>query len=365
MKPFARSGATLSGRAILWIGLLGGLAAALVWISTRPPEPPAPSGGIDLVGAGATFPYPLYRRWITEYAEESGVRINYFSLGSGEGIRLVLEGSVDFGASDRPLRPGERARATCGPFEVPMVVGAVAVAYNVPGLLTPLRLDADVLAAIFLGRITRWDDPALAALNPGRALPSIALHAVHRAPSSGTREIFSVYLDGSRAWRERPAGTNQWPVGISAEGNEGVTSQLQVSPGSIGFVELSYASLARIPVAALRNAAGAFVLPDDFSLAAAATELLTPATVDSITSLVGARDPAAYPVAAVTRLVADRVLRDEVRGRHFVAFVRWALTEGSASASALGYVPLPTTVARLESDRLDRLSPGTCPAANE
>lgn len=360
----SRSGTALRAFAILWLGLLAGFAAGMEWIKTRPPGPPAPSGGIDLVGAGATFPYPLYRQWFSEYGAESGVRINYFSVGSGEGVRLLLDGSADFGASDRPLTAEERARASCGPLEVPMVVGAVAVAYNLPGVAAdaPLRFDADALAAIYLGRITRWDDATLRALNPGITLPDLPIRVVHRVRSSGTSGIFATYLRGSADWRRAQGDSAlHWPVGTGAEGNEGVASEVRVSAGAIGFVEFSYASLARLHVASLRNGAGAFVQPGSASLAVAAAELLGPPGADTLAALVGARAVGAYPIVAVTRIIADRALADTIRGAHFVAFARWALTDGARSAGTLGYAPLPPAVARRQRQRLDAVRPGACP----
>lgn len=361
----SRSGTALRAFALLWIGALAGFAVGVEWFRTRPPGPPPPSGGVDLVGAGATFPYPLYRQWFAEYGAESGVRINYFSLGSGEGIRLMLDGSADFGATDRPLTAGERAAATCGPLELPMVVGGVAVAYNVPGLGdAPLRLDADVLARVFLGRITRWDDAAIAAINPARTLPDLPVRVVVRARSSGTSGIFAAYLRGSAEWRAAAGDTvARWPVGTGSEGNEGVAAEVRATPGAIGFLEHSYATLARLPVAALREATGRYVRPDTLSLRLAAAELLTPATADTIAALVGARTAGAYPVAGVTRIVADRALGDAVRGAHLVAFARWALDEGAQSAGALGYGPLPAPIAGTVRARLRAVEPGRCPTA--
>ncbi len=332
------------------------------WILTRPAGPPPPSGDIDLVGAGATFPYPLYRQWFADYGAETGVRINYFSVGSGEGIRLLLEGGADFGATDRPLRAEEIARATCGPVVVPMVVGTVAVAYNIPGFTGDLQMDEAVLAGIYLGRITRWGDPALRALNPRAQLPPLAIRVVHRVHTSGTSEIFASYLATDADWRgaQSPVGI-RWPVGSGAEGNEGVASEVRATIGAIGFLELSYARLSRLPVASLRNVAGAFVRPDSTSVATAAAELLTASTVDTITAGVGARARGAYPIVGVTRIVADRVLGDSIRGAHLIAFTRWALDEGARSASKLGFAPLPLDVVRQQQQRLDALRPGTCP----
>lgn len=359
--PAPRRGALLRTLAILWIGLLAGFAAGIEWIRTRPDMPPAPSGGIDLVGAGATFPYPLYRRWFADYGAASGVRINYLSVGSVEGIRLLMDGSVDFGATDRPLRPNERAQAACGPVDLPTVVGAVAVAYHLPGV-DDLRLDADALAGIFLGRIASWDHPSVRALNPGRALPARPVHVVHRVRRSGTSDAFAQFLASSAEWRAaQPVGEVRWPVGNGAEGNEGVASEVRVREGSIGYVEYSYARHAHLQVAALRNASGAFVAPDSASLARTSAQLLAAGGTDTVGALVGARDAGAYAIGLLTRIVADSVLADPVRGAHYVAFARWALSDGARSATALGYAPIPEPLRRRLTERLQALRPGTCP----
>jgi phosphate transport system substrate-binding protein len=369
--PSFRSGTTLRALAFLWIGLLAGFALGIEWFKGRPGPPPPPSGGIDLVGAGATFPYPLYRRWFSDYRAESGVRINYFSVGSGEGIRLMLDGEVDFGATDRPLRADERARATCGPLDIPMVIGAVAVVYNLPELTEPLRLDADALSGIFLGHVTRWDAPALRALNPGLQLPARPISVVHRAGRSGTSDIFRAYLAGSAIGSPAPAtagpppgAEGRWPVGTTAEGNEGVATQVRVTEGAIGFVEFAYAEQAQLQVAALRNVSGVFVTPRAASIAVAAGELLTPAAADTASALLGARARSAYALPAVTRIVADSALGDATRAAHLIAFVRWALTDGARAAAELGYEPLPGFVRDRIARRLDALRPGTCPAGS-
>lgn len=361
--PGPRSLTWLRAAALVWIGVLGGFAAGYEWIRTRPAPPPPPSGGIDLVGAGATFPYPLYRRWFAEYRDASGVRINYFSVSSGEGIRLLFDEEMDFGAIDRPLHPDERARARCGPVEIPTVVGAIAVVVNLPRIFSAVRLDAATLAGIYLGRITRWDDPALRALNPTLALPAIPIRVVQRARTSGTSEVFADYLATTAEWRRAPRdATTAWPIGERVEGNEGVAAQVRTTEGALGFVELSYAQQSRLSTAALRNVAGNFVRPDSLSLARTADELLAHASADTLHGLVGARDAAAYPVAAITRLVVDRVLADSTRSAHFLAFAQWALREGAHSARALGYAPLPPAELRRQSRRLDALTPGTCPS---
>ncbi len=349
--------ALLRWMAVVWLSLLVGFAVGIEWIRSRP-EPPQPSGSIDLVGAGATFPYPLYRQWFADYGSATGVRINYFSVGSAEGIRLLLEGSVDFGAADRPLTTAQRAAARCGPIEIPMVVGAVAVAYRVPAQDAPLRLDADVLADIFAGRITRWNDPALRALNPRAFLPDMPIAVVRRARSTGTSAVFARYLATSARW---PGDSALTAAGAQVEGNEGVTAAISAADGAIGIVEYTYAKQAKLSVAALRNGGGAFVLPSAAASAAAADELLDAAGVDSMPGAIGASGPTAYPAVAVTRISADAALGDSTRAAHFIAFARWALEDGASIAEALGYAALPPAIVEAQRRRLDALRPGRCP----
>lgn len=356
-----RSFTALRALAFVWLGLLGGFAIGVEWIRSRP-EPPRPSGGIDLVGAGATFPFPLYRRWFADYGASSGVRINYFSVGSSEGISLMLDGTADFGAADRPLTAEERARAICGPLEIPTVLGAVAVAYRVPGLSAPLRLDAEVLAQIFLGTVTQWDDPSIRALNPGVSLPALAIQPVQRARTTGTSAVFSRFLAESPRWREAQRdGRELVAPGSLVEGNEGVTAEISAREGAIGIVEFSYAAQVGLAVAALRNRAGRFVAPSPTGIARAADELLTAATADTLAGVVGASAADAYPAVALTRIVVDRALGDTTRAAHFIAFARWALRDGARSAAEVGYAPLPATVASRQITRLDALRPGRCP----
>lgn len=358
----SRSGTWLRTIALVWLGVLAGFAIGIEWIRSRP-QPPTPSGGIDLVGAGATLPYPLYRRWFAEYGASSGVRVNYFSVGSTEGIRLMLIGTADFGAADRPLTLAERERARCGPFEMSTVAGAVVVAYRLPALGAPLRLDADVLAAIILGRITRWDDPAIRALNPGVALPNIAIHVVQRARETGTTTIFSRYLATSARWRGAAGSANALSAaGALVEGNEGVTAAISARVGALGIVENMYAQQAGLDVAALRNESGTFVTPSAAATATAVNELLTLDAADTLLGVVGARAAGAYPAVAITRIMADSALGNAEKSAHFIAFARWALRDGARVAAEVGYAPLPEPVTARQLRRLDALRPGVCPA---
>lgn len=363
--PQTSRSSTLRTIAFAWLGLLAGFAIGVEWIRSRPSSP-APSGGIDLVGAGATLPYPLYRRWFAAYRDASGVRINYFSLGSSAGIRLLLSDSIDFGASDRPLSSAERAQARCGIFELPTVAGAVTVAYNLPGFTTPLQLDPDVLADIFLGRVTRWNAAAIQALNPGLELPDLRIQPVQRARETGTSAVFSRYLEASPRWRSAlTRGQPLTSASAQVEGNEGVTASIAATPGAVGVVEYTYAQQARLAVAALRNPSGAFVEPSPAAIAAAVDELLSPAAADTLLGAINATAEQAYPAVALTRIVADGALGDSLRGAHFVAFARWALRDGARIASEVGYSPLPDVVALRQTRRLDALRVGQCPASPE
>jgi phosphate transport system substrate-binding protein len=301
----------------------------------------------DLLGAGATFPYPLYARWFNTYAQETGVRINYQSIGSGGGIRQLIAGTVDFGATDVPMTDAEIALVPSRRVvHMPMVLGAVAVTYNVPGLTRPLRLSPDVLADLFLGVITRWNDPRLAALNPDAPLPERDVLVVHRSDGSGTSYIFTDYLTSvSPAWAAGPGRSKdvRWPVGLGGKGNEGVAGQVKQMPGAIGYVEATYARQNRLPVATLRNAAGNFVTPAAFEVAAAATSSLEAAgePTDLRLSIVNAPGAQAYPIASFTWMLVAPELIGAEKTASLYRFVNWALHSGDELARGLGYEPLP------------------------
>src|SRR5690348_2276344 len=209
------------------------------------------SDGADLTGAGATFPAPIYQKWFADYAAKTGVKINYQSIGSGGGIRQLSEQTVDFGASDAPMTDAELAKAKGGAIlHFPMTLGAVVITYNLPDITTPLKLTGDLLAAIYQGQVTKWNDARIAALNPGVTLPASDILVVHRSDGSGTSYVFTDYLSSvSQAWAAKPGKGKelQWPVGLGAKGNEGVAGQVKQSPGAIGYVELAYANQNRMP----------------------------------------------------------------------------------------------------------------------
>jgi phosphate transport system substrate-binding protein len=312
----------------------------------------SPAAAQDLTGAGATFPYPLYSKWFDAYATKTGVRINYQSIGSGGGIRQLSEQTVDFGASDAPMSDAELARAKGGPvLHVPTVLGAVVVTYNVPELKKPLRLDGATLGDIFLGKITKWNDARIAALNAGARLPAADILVVHRSDGSGTSYVFTDYLASvSAAWAAKPGKGKevQWPVGLGAKGNEGVAGQIKQLPGSIGYVELAYAKQNALAFADIRNAKGQFVAPTIAAVTAAAAGAAAslPATTDYRVSIVNANGANAYPISSFTWLLVYRTQTDAAKSKKLLDFVRWALTDGEKSAAALDYAPLPASMSK-------------------
>jgi phosphate transport system substrate-binding protein len=293
-------------------------------------------------GAGATFPYPLYSKWFDQYAKvDPSVRFNYQSIGSGGGQKQILAQTVDFGASDGPMSDENLAKAPGKLLHIPTVAGAVVVTYNLPG--TPqLKLDGAVIADIFLGKIMKWNDPRIAALNPGLKLPATELVVVHRSDGSGTSYIFSDYLSSvSKEWATK-AGRNtsvKWPTGLGAKGNEGVAGQVKQLPGAVGYVELAYAHQNKLAVAAIKNSSGNFISPSIESV----TEALATATIpeDFRFSMVNPPGQQAYPIAGATWLLVYQQQKDATKGQKLVEFLDWALTKGEGMAAPLDYAPLP------------------------
>lgn len=322
---------------------------------------------VDLTGAGATFPYPLYARWFNEYAQQTNVRINYQSIGSGGGIRQVVARTVDFGATDVPMSDEELVSANVKVLHIPTVIGAVALTYNLPGLKHPLRLSGEVIADIFLGRVTRWNDPRIAALNDDLALPAADILVVHRADGSGTSYIFSDYLASvSPAWASGPGRGKEvrWPVGIGGKGNEGVAGQVKQMVGALGYLEVVYARQNRLPVVHVRNREGRFISPMPFEIASAATAVLDSVNAratggtdaDLRLSIVNAPGAQSYPIASFTWMLLAPDAIGRAKTEQLVAFLRWALLESGDIASTLGYVPLPSDAAARIVERLERVT---------
>ncbi|MDQ6827370.1 MAG: phosphate ABC transporter substrate-binding protein PstS [Gemmatimonadota bacterium] len=311
----------------------------------------------DLTGAGATFPNPLYTKWFSDYAAKTGVKINYQSIGSGGGIRQLTEGTVDFGASDAPMSDAEIAKLKGPVMHIPTVLGAVVITYNLPDVKTQLKLTGDVIADIFLGKITKWNDARIVALNKGVSLPSTDILVVHRSDGSGTTYIFSDYLAAvSQTWATAPGKGKelQWPVGLGGKGNEGVAGQVKQLPGAIGYVELAYAKQNKLAYASLKNADGEFVEPtlESVTAAAAAAAAKLPANTDYRISIVNAAGKGAYPISSFTYLLVYVNQPDADKGKKLVDFIRWALVEGEKSAGALDYAPLPASMVTMLHKRL-------------
>ena len=304
---------------------------------------------VSLTGAGATFPYPIYSAWFDAYNRETGVRINYQSIGSGGGIRQFTEGTVDFGATDGPMTETQIAAVDGDVLHVPAVLGAVVLTYNVPTLgETQLKLDGEAIVGIFSGQITRWNDPRLQALNSGATLPDREIVPVHRSDGSGTTYIFTDYLAKvSPEWQERFGfGTSiSWPSGLGGKGNEGVTQQVKQTEGAIGYVELLYATSNGLAYAQVRNAAGNFITPSLASVTAAAEQDLGEST-DFRVSITNAPGAEAYPIASFTwLLIRPSGLADTAKQQALDTFLAWMTgPEAQRMAADLGYAPLPMPV---------------------
>jgi phosphate transport system substrate-binding protein len=323
----------------------------------------APAAAQSLTGAGATFPNPIYTKWFDAYNRKTGVQINYQSIGSGGGIRQFTEGTVDFGATDGPMNESQIAGVNGNVLHLPTVLGAVVVTYNLPTVGdTRLRLDGNALVDIFVGRITRWNDPRLARLNPGVKLPDLDLVVVHRSDGSGTSYIFTDFLNKfSREWRDKVgyATSVNWPVGLGGKGNEGVTQQVKQTEGAIGYVELIYALSNGLGFAQIENAAGKFIEPSLASVtAAAASAKLRPETEFRV-SIINPPGDDAYPIASFTWLLVQRDARDGTKAKLIRDFLGWMITpEAQKMAEELKYAPLPVEVVKLVQARLGTLKAG-------
>ena len=299
-------------------------------------------------GAGATFPYPLYAKWFSEYRKANPeVEINYQSIGSGGGIRQFIEKTVDFGATDAPMSDEQLARAGAPVLHIPTVLGAVVLTYNLPNAPKGLKLTPDIVADAFLGKVTKWNDPRITALNPGVKLEGDIL-IVHRSDGSGTTNIFTDYLSKvSPDWKAK-AGTGtavKWPVGLGGKGNEGVAGLIKQTPGSLGYVELIYAETNKLPYATLKNKAGTFVQPTLAAVTAAADGALKAMPDDFRISLANADGKDAYPISGFTYLLVWKSMPDAAKAERLVKFLSWAVNDGQKLAGALQYAPLPKSLA--------------------
>ena len=304
---------------------------------------------VDIIGAGATFPYPLYAKWADAYKKQTGVSLNYQSIGSGGGIKQIQAKTVDFGASDMPLKPEELEKT--GLVQFPAIVGGNVIVYNVKGVESgKMKLTGAVIADIFLGKITKWNDPAIAKLNAGVALPDTAIAVVHRSDGSGTTFIFVNYLSKtSEDWKTKVGeGTSvNWPVGVGGKGNEGVASYVQKIAGSIGYVEYAFAKQNKLAVAALQNQAGEYVLPDDETFKAAAGNARwekSPGFYEILTNQPGKQS---WPMTGASFILMHKSQDKADNAKQVLHFFDWAFKNGAKMAEELDYVPLPDTLVKL------------------
>jgi phosphate transport system substrate-binding protein len=320
----------------------------------------APVHAQTLTGAGATFPNPIYTKWFDAYNKKTGIQINYQSIGSGGGIRQFTEGTVDFGATDGPMNESQIAAVNANVLHVPTVLGAVVVTYNLPTLGdTKLKFDGNVLTDIFMGRITKWNDKAIAMLNPGVKLPDIDLIVVHRSDGSGTTYVFTDFLNKfSREWRDKVgfATSVNWPVGLGGKGNEGVTQQVKQVEGALGYVELIYAMSNDLAYGLIKNSAGSFVEPSLESVTAAAAGTKLKSDTDFRVSITNAEGASSYPISSFTWLLVQKNSKNPAKAKLIKDFLTWMVTpEAQAMAADLHYAPLPEEVVGLLQARLPTL----------
>lgn len=335
--------------------------------SASPAGPTVPTASVTLHGGGATFPAPLYNKWFEDFnAAYQNIQIDYQAIGSGGGIQHITDQTFDFGASDAAMKDSEVAALPAGTtvLHVPTALGAVVIIYNVPGVTT-LNLDADNVANIFLGKTTSWNDPSIAANNPGVTLPSTAIVVEHRSDGSGTTNAFTSYLDTvSSEWHTKVGKGKEvnWPVGVGAAGNDGVAGGVKQTEGAVGYVELNYATTANLTSALLKNADGKFVGGSTAGVTAAAEAAVASFPADFRQApIINGAGPDTYPIASYTYLLVYKEQKDAAKGQALVAFMYWALTSGQGEEVALGYAPLPAAIQQKAIAELHTITAGGQP----
>ncbi len=317
----------------------------------------------QLNAAGATFPYVIYSKWFDEFKKLTGVQINYQSIGSGGGIKQVIEGTVDFGASDGPmsdeqLKEAKQKRGT-DIVHIPAVLGAVVLSYNLPELKQPLKLDGPAIADIFLGKIYMWNDKRIAELNPGVKLPNKSIIVVHRSDGSGTTYIFTNYLAKVSSEWAKKVGYNtsvNWPVGLGGKGNEGVTGVIKQSVGAVGYIELAYAVKNHLPYALVKNKAGNFIEPNFKTVTAASDAASKNMPEDLRAMITNADGKDSYPISGFTWLLVYKDMKDKKKAEALVKFLKWAMEKGQVYAEELYYAPLPKSVIKLNEKKIKSLT---------
>jgi len=345
--------------------IISGLAFALACSGAGGTGTGPAGGAVSLRGAGASFPNPLYQKWLSEYSKaHPDTRIDYQSIGSGGGIKQIKEQTIDFGASDAPMKDEDLKGAPAEILHIPTVLGAVVLTYNLEGVAQPLRFSPDVVADIFLGKVKTWDDPRLKADNPGARLPSAPITPVYRSDGSGTSAVFTDYLSKvSPEWKQQVgAGTSpKWPAGVGAKGNEGVTGQVKQTPNTLGYVELAYAVQNRLPVALIKNASGNFVEPSLDAVTAAAAESLPTTPDDLRVSITNAGGAAAYPISSYTYVLAYKDQKDAAKGKALVDFLWWGIHDGEGFAKDMQYAPLPADIVKRAEAKINSITSGGKP----
>jgi phosphate transport system substrate-binding protein len=314
---------------------------------------------VAMTGAGATFPYPIYSKWFQEYRRvHPDVQINYQSIGSGGGIRQVMEGTVDFGASDGPMTDDQLKQAKTKILHFPTVLGAVVPAYNIPGVTQEINFTPEALAGIFLGKITKWSDPELKKANGNVNLPDTNIVVIHRSDGSGTTYVWADYLSKVNPEWKSKVGVNtsvSWPLGLGAKGNEGVAGLIKQTPNSLGYVELIYAIQNKMPYGHVRNAAGNFVKADLASVTAAASSAATQMPQDFRISITNAAGKNAYPISSFTWLLIPSKIADPAKKQVITEFLNWMLTDGQKMTEALAYARLPPEVIAMEKKAIGQI----------
>jgi phosphate transport system substrate-binding protein len=330
--------------------------------SSSASSPAASAAKVQLTGAGSTFDFPLFSKVFKDYQNKTGVQVNYQSVGSGSGVTQLTNKTVDFGASDFPLNDEQTkaAEAAGGPVvHVPITMGAVSIGYNLP--IDDLKLDGETLSGIYLGTITKWNDPKIAALNAGVTLPSTPIAVVHRSDGSGTTFIFTSYISAvSPEWKQKfgASGTINWPVGIGAKGSEGVSGQVTNTPGGIGYFELAYAKQNNIKSALLKNAAGMFVEPSVKGASDAGAGAAANMSADLKAVFVNAPGDTSYPIAGFSWIIVFKAQKDKVKGQELVDLLKYVATTGQQYAEPLFYAPLPKAVQDLDQKAISTITVG-------
>ncbi len=342
-------------------GILAAVLAAIGALSV-PALPGEAAEPLMVNGAGATFPYPLYSKWFYEYSNANpGVKFNYQSIGSGGGIKQITAGTVDFGATDAPMTDEEMGKLPGPILHIPTAIGAVVIVYNLDKVESGLKITPDILAGIYLGKITRWNDPKIAELNKTVTLPNADIVVSHRSDGSGTTDIFTNYLTTvNQEWRAKVGRGKsvKWPVGLGGKGNEGIAGVVKQTPGAIGYVELAYAKQNKMKVASLRNREGNFVAPTLSATSAAAAGVAKTMPDDFRVSLVDAPGNDSWPIAGLTWILVYKEQKDAARGKALVQFLKWAVKDGQKMEAALDYAALPKAVAEKVDQALRRITHG-------